>query len=99
MRHFKIESVGVYENREIVSIAISVLIKKLVEIREIYSKINGLITSSESTLNNGFEIKLENEDFTIGKILEYELYNNHYNGDKILSFCGFRKPHPHINES
>lgn len=96
---FKIESVGVYENREIVSIAISVLIKKLVEIREIYSKINGLITSSESTLNNGFEIKLENEDFTIGKILEYELYNNHYNGDKILSFCGFRKPHPHINES
>lgn len=96
---FKIESVGVYENKEIVSMAINILIKKLDEIKEIYSKNSGLITSSESTLNNGFDIKLENEDFTIGKILEYELYQNHYNGDKILSFCGFRKPHPHINES
>lgn len=96
---FKIESVGVFTNKEIVNMSIQILIKKLDEIRNIYSQKSNLITSSESTLENSFDIKLENEDFTIGKIIEYELYYNHYNGDKILTFCGFRKPHPHINES
>jgi len=33
----------------------------------------------------------------LGKVIEYVLYELHFN--KTLSYCGFRKPHPHIDES
>jgi hypothetical protein len=35
----------------------------------------------------------------LGKIIEYSLYNKYYNGENTLSFCGFKKFHPHDNES
>ena len=41
----------------------------------------------------------EFEDFTIGKILEFELYDKYYLNEKTITFCGFSKPHPHINIS
>jgi hypothetical protein len=31
----------------------------------------------------------------MGKILEYILYDTYYEGDKSLTFCGFKKFHPH----
>ena len=96
---FIIESVGVLSNNEIVFKSLNILVERLENIREIYSKSTTLISNSNQTIENCFDIKLENEDFTIGKIIEYQIYQNHYNGDKILNFCGFRKPHPHINES
>ena len=96
---FIIESIGVFTNKDIVIKALNILIKRLENIRDIYSQTTSLISNSNQTIENCFDIKLENEDFTIGKIIEYQIYENHYNGDKILNFCGFRKPHPHINES
>lgn len=32
-------------------------------------------------------------------MLEYTLYETYFTGDKSLTFCGFSKPHPHINIS
>jgi DNA-directed RNA polymerase subunit L len=46
-----------------------------------------------------FDIILENEDYTIGKVLEFILYEKYYVTDKILTFCGFKKFHPHNQES
>ena len=40
-----------------------------------------------------------NEDYTLGKVIEYYLYQEHFIADKTLSFCGFRKPHPHSTDS
>jgi DNA-directed RNA polymerase subunit L len=48
---------------------------------------------------NAFDIILINEDYTIGKILEYVLYTNFYVDKPILSFCGFKKFHPHDTQS
>ena len=58
-----------------------------------------MIVDSDATITNSFDITLENEDYTIGKILEYILYETHYITNRTLTFCGFRKPHPHINLS
>ena len=35
----------------------------------------------------------------MGKVIEYLLYEKHYQGDKTLSFCGFKKFHPHNLDS
>ena len=96
---YKIESVGVFDNYYIVITAINVIISRLKKIIEIYSSQNNLITQSQSTIQNCFDIMLENEDYTIGKILEYTLYETYYVRNKSLTYCGFRKPHPHINIS
>ena len=96
---FKIKSLGVFTNNEIIVKAIKVIIERLLVINDIYSKPNTLVNNSETTIENCFDITLKDEDFTIGKILEYSLYELYYLGDKSLTFCGFRKPHPHINES
>ena len=50
-------------------------------------------------MENSFDIILENEDYTIGKTLEFIIYNKFFERTKILSFCGFKKYHPHDSES
>ena len=50
-------------------------------------------------MKNCYDIILENEDYTIGKVLEYLLYSSYYEGLKTLSFCGFKKLHPHDLDS
>ena len=40
---------------------------------------------------------MPNEGYTLGKAIEFVLYNNHYG--KALTYCGFMKPHPHIDMS
>ena len=50
-------------------------------------------------MDNSYDVILENEDYTLGKTLEYILYEKYYNGDKILTYCGFKKFHPHDSDS
>jgi DNA-directed RNA polymerase subunit L len=40
-----------------------------------------------------------NEDYTIGKIIEYMFYSKFYEDLQTLTFCGFKKMHPHDNDS
>ena len=72
---------------------------RLNNVKEIYSTQNNLMKTSDSTIENSYDIILENEDYTIGKIIEYTLYDLYYINKKSLTFCGFIKPHPHINIS
>lgn len=101
--NFTVESVGVFTNKSIVVKACNIMIDKLSKIREKTARMD-VITKSISTIDNCYDIKLEFEDYTLGKVLEYMLYSKHYdrfskNSDKTLHYCGFSKPHPHINSS
>ena len=96
---FCIQTVGVYENKEIVKKACKVLIEKLENmIINIDADIIP-IRPGEVTMPNCYDIILENEDYTIGKMLEFILYDTYYENEKTLSFCGFKKFHPHDEES
>jgi len=100
---FVIETVGQFTNMELVFKGVHVMIDKINNFKSIIQT-EDIITISDTSLENGYDIKLISEDYTLGKALEYVLYNKHYdrdnaNSDKILTFCGFRKPHPHIDES
>lgn len=96
---FVIQTLGVYENREILKKACQVLHTKFIEMINSIDADLVPINISETTMDNCYDIVLENEDYTMGKVLEYLLYSKYYEGDKIFSFCGFKKFHPHNSDS
>jgi DNA-directed RNA polymerase alpha subunit len=95
---FIIQSVGIYDNVELVHKACEILIEKLQFQDELIEKDELKIEKSQNTMSNSFDIILENEDYTIGKVLEYFLYTKFYE-TKLLTFCGFKKMHPHDSYS
>ena len=104
---FVIKSVGVYENKDIVHKACSFLISKIdrfvssleemvVPILESNdSRKQGYDTIIESTMQNSYDVILEKEDDTLGNILSFMMYDMYFYGEKELSFCSFKKFHPH----
>ena len=95
---FVLQSVGVYTNDELLNAACKILIGRLSDLDTIIEKDELEINNSDNTLANCFDIILENEDYTIGKILEYCLYSKFYETN-VLTFCGFKKMHPHDTHS
>jgi DNA-directed RNA polymerase subunit L len=95
---FIVQSVGVYKDEEIVHKACDILFEKLDNLDTEIETNKLKIENSENTMSNCFDIILENEDYTIGKVLEYFLYTKLYE-TKIITFCGFKKMHPHDNDS
>ena len=60
---------------------------------------NQLIKKSISTTSNCFDVTLPLEDYTIGKIIEFIIYNDFYKNGPELSYIGFCKKHPHETDS
>ena len=97
---FKLESVGVYTNLELVHLAIDVIVKKLNYINTICQNDKLIMEKDKTTMKNSVDITLENEDYTIGKVIEYILHNEYYlSGDRVLDYVGFIKMHPHDTDS
>ncbi len=95
---FIIQTVGIFENIELVQKACEILIDKLQYQDSLIEKDELVIEKSQNTMANSYDIILENEDYTIGKVLEYFMYTKFYE-TKILTFCGFKKMHPHDSQS
>jgi DNA-directed RNA polymerase alpha subunit len=95
---FILQSIGVYTNHEIVDKASQILIGTLNDIDTIIEKDELEIKNAETTIPNCFDIILENEDYTIGKVLEYFLFTKFFE-TKMLTYCGFKKLHPHDSYS
>jgi DNA-directed RNA polymerase alpha subunit len=101
---FVVESVGVFSNMSIVEKGIQIMLNKLNKFSEDLQSKENMINTSKTTIPNSFDIILEGEDYTLGKVIEYILYAKHYDrdsttSDKTLTYCGFIKPHPHIDIS
>jgi DNA-directed RNA polymerase II subunit RPB3 len=96
---FIIQSVGVYENKDVVMKACLILQNKFADMVQNLDSDIVPINVSESTMDNCYDVVLENEDYTIGKSLEFFLYSQYFETDKILTFCGFKKFHPHDDNS
>ena len=95
---FIVQSIGVYTNHEIVYKACEILIGTLSELDTLIEKDELEIKNADSTIPNCFDITLENEDYTIGKVLEYFLYTKFFE-TKMSTYCGFKKLHPHDSYS
>ena len=96
---FIIESVGVFEPENLVIKACNIINRKLdslIQQEDIFIR----SLEKQTTIENCFEIVLKNDDYTIGKIIEYMMYSLFYEGENnLLSFCGFKKLHPHDPDS
>ena len=95
---FMIETIGVFTNQEIVQTACNVIVTNLEELDELIEKDKLEIRTSNTTMDNCYDVILTKGDYTIGKILEFVLYTKYYEGTEKLSFCGFVKEHPHRND-
>jgi DNA-directed RNA polymerase subunit L len=94
---FVVESVGVFSNFSIIYKACDIMIYKCKKFIDMIEKGDVSIEVSENTtISNEYTITLKNEDYTLGNVIVYFLYEKYYSGDKSLSFVGFRVPHPHI---
>jgi DNA-directed RNA polymerase subunit L len=94
---FMVETVGPLTNMSIITKAANLMLDKLKRLQDTIQSEPTSVTASETTIPNSFDITLKGEDYTLGKAIEYVLYDLHY--DKTINYCGFRKPHPHIDES
>jgi DNA-directed RNA polymerase subunit L len=95
---FVIESVGIYDNEQILIKACVVLLQKLETLKVMLEKDELKIFASDNTLDNCYDVILENEDYTIGNMLNYELYKTFYLELKTLNYVGFKKMHPHDSD-
>jgi DNA-directed RNA polymerase subunit L len=96
---FILESVGIYDNEEIIIKACIILYKKLSELKQSIEQNQIEIIQSDNTLENSYDVILVNEDYTIGNILNHELYKIFYTDLKLINYVGFKKMHPHDTDS
>jgi DNA-directed RNA polymerase subunit L len=96
---FTIQSIGIYSNYELLNKACDILITQFNELNILIETNELNIRKAQNTMANSFDIILENEDYTIGKSIEYLLYVKFYEGIKILTYCGYKKMHPHDSDS
>ena len=91
---FTIETVGVYTNRQLVQMACNVILQKMDTLKTIIDEGNLQIEPSLSTLHNCFDIKIMNENYTVGNLLSY-MVNIIYKDTNEIKYNGVQKPHPH----
>jgi len=96
---FVIESIGIYSNEKIIIESCKILIKKLEELKHLTESDELKIKRSDNLLENCYDVILVNEDYTIGNILNFELYKIFYTEFKQLDYVGFKKIHPHDSDS
>tara|TARA_Y100000741_G_scaffold314862_1_gene260480 strand:+ start:515 stop:1642 length:1128 start_codon:yes stop_codon:yes gene_type:complete len=96
---FVIETIGVYSNETLVIRSCDAMLKKIEQLNHEIQTKTVTINKSETTIDNCYDLVLKNEDYSLGKVIEYILHVNYYEGDKILTFCGFKKFHPHDIDS
>lgn len=96
---FVIESIGIYSNEQILVEACLILIDKLEELKSLISDGKIRIEKSKTTLDNSYDIVLDNNYYAIGHILNFELYTVFYTDLKMLNYVGFKKMHPHDDDS
>lgn len=96
---FTLQTLGHFTNHEIMVKACNVLLAKFELLKNNLAKDTVEIKSSDNTLDNCYDVILVNEDYTIGNILNYEIYTLFYQDNKALNYVGFKKLHPHDSNS
>jgi len=96
---FQVQTLGVFTNQYIIRTACDILVEKLQLLDTVVETDELTIISSDNTMKHCYDVTLKNEDYTIGKVIEYFMYSKFYEGANTLSYCGFKKVHPHDADS
>jgi len=96
---FTLQTIGIYTNHDLLQIACKIIMKRLHKLHDAVESDEVKIETSKNTLKNSFDITLVDDDYTIGKVVEYMLNDKFYKGNNTLTYCGYLKPHPHDPDS
>uniref|UniRef100_A0A6C0EIK5 DNA-directed RNA polymerase RpoA/D/Rpb3-type domain-containing protein n=1 Tax=viral metagenome TaxID=1070528 RepID=A0A6C0EIK5_9ZZZZ len=96
---YTLDSIGMYDSVALIEKACDIIAQKCETLITSIQENSELIQRANSTMSNCFDVTLKNEDYTLGKIVEYFLYTMFFENDAKLSFCGFKKFHPHDDDS
>lgn len=96
---FKVQSIGIYSNYELVILACEVMIKKFENFINNLEKDEQLIKKNNELMENAYNIILNNEDYTFGKVLENMCYLLFYIQKQKINYVSMKKNHPHDNYS
>jgi DNA-directed RNA polymerase subunit L len=96
---FVLKSIGIYTNNELLEKACEIIINKIKKLDELLETDELEIKPAQNTMSNCYDVILEQDDYTIGKSVEFMLYNKFYEGLKTMTFCGYKKMHPHDEQS
>jgi DNA-directed RNA polymerase subunit L len=66
---------------------------------EIIQTIDNDSMQSEMINDLSVDYTLENNDYTVGCVLNHLLFTNYFTKEKTLEYCGFKKIHPHDTHS
>lgn len=66
---------------------------------EIIQTIDNDSMKSEMINDLSVDYTLENNDYTVGCVLNHLLFTNYFTKEKTLQYCGFKKIHPHDTHS
>lgn len=92
---FVVETLGVFDNVSIIRKACQVLVNKYELLRNEFEQDNIEIKKG-NTVRDSYDIIIPNDNNTLGKLLEFSLYDLYYEKQPFLSYVGFNKPHPHV---
>ena len=112
---FRIETLGIYSNKDIIIMASNHLVDYFKQIKIETKKINNFrrsynqsvyyenminIFKDDKKTHNVFILRLENEDYTVGKLIEKYLFNHRVENDESnMNYVTFNKTHPHNDYS
>ena len=93
---FIIGTIGPMSNGLIVVVACGRLKRRF---EEIIQTIDDDTLKFEMTNDLSVDYILENNDYTVGCVLNHLLFTNYFMQEKTLQYCGFKKIHPHDSHS
>ena len=91
---FLVESVGVYDNVYIVTLACDILNKKLEKVVSLIDGNELKIQEAKTTIPQCFDVLYNGEDYTLSNVIDSVLYTDYYYTGK-LSYIATKKLHPH----
>ena len=74
-----------------------ILIDKCIKFTTLFQSEKVDYIKDNTTLPNSYDVILQNEDYTLGKVIEYLLHEQHYKKEKVVNLYRFLKKHPHNN--
>lgn len=93
---FILETIGIYSNETLLKKACNILTSSLDEIIEKIKNEEIQLNEMNNTLPNYYEINFEGYDYTIGNIINHEMYELFFNSkNKKIHCVSTKKLHPH----
>lgn len=100
---FVVQTIGIYRNEELLQTACQILQDKVLAFYDSVRDNEVLVRRSDAvSMDHCYDVTMVNEDYTLGNLLVYLLIETYYDHDSVdsrISFCGFKKEHPHDENS